>query len=559
MKLTQFISKKANFLQFFLLPLFMNTFVILAQEKELNQQQIDSLIKACYFRTTEKDYQLSHKIRQWSQEHIYEKGIYESHANLLWYHGTKYNFDSVNVYIKRMDRFNFLKRDSTTNYKYHYLKGLISNNYFSKTYEALDFYQIALQNIPKLDNDAYLSMKLDIESEIAYCYIIKEQYDEAIDLIKPHLSIIKDVDNRTKRRLYAYLAMAYQFKGQPEKSLPLHQEGIKIAKTEDQITLFKNNITYDYYLNKEYQRAIDSALSIRPLIKKIVPYALSCNSEFLALYYEALENYDQAIFYMEDAISNTKVISELPEFYEKLAFYQEKLGDVELAYLSEKKGKQILDSIRAVELKWYISDVQDKITNVNAISKSNKKTVILVITGIIFLFFLGWIYIYFNRDIPSTKIIQENENLKVKMKQKENKFSAVLYALDERRKRLVGQNEELLRVVETKSPEDFQKVKVTKDLLKDSFDPEAILNDALEDSEHSFFIRSLKQVHPELSKTDLKHCLFLHLGKSLKETAEALHVAPDTVKTARQRAKNKICKRNQSLKAYLATFTLQMN
>jgi len=50
----------------------------------------------------------------------------------------------------------------------------------------------------------------------------------------------------------------------------------------------------------------------------------------------------------------------------------------------------------------------------------------------------------------------------------------------------------------------------------------------------------------------------LHLGKSLKETAEALHVTTDTVKTARQRAKNKIC-RDQSLKAYLTTFTLQMN
>lgn len=156
MKLSEFLSMKVLFLWLFLLMFSMNSFVILAQEKEWDQQQIDSLIQVSYFGKTEKDYQLSHKIKQWSQKHIYEKGIYQSHANLLWYHTSKYDFDSVNVYIKKMDYFNSLKTDSITNYNYHYLKCFIFNSYFGKTHEALGFYQKALQN--KKIGSSYNSM-----------------------------------------------------------------------------------------------------------------------------------------------------------------------------------------------------------------------------------------------------------------------------------------------------------------------------------------------------------------------------------------------------------------
>jgi len=51
---------------------------------------------------------------------------------------------------------------------------------------------------------------------------------------------------------------------------------------------------------------------------------------------------------------------------------------------------------------------------------------------------------------------------------------------------------------------------------------------------------NLKELHPELSETEIKYCLLTKLNLSLKETANILMVSPDTVKHTRSRIKRKM-------------------
>ncbi|NQU35005.1 MAG: hypothetical protein HQ521_17400 [Bacteroidetes bacterium] len=54
------------------------------------------------------------------------------------------------------------------------------------------------------------------------------------------------------------------------------------------------------------------------------------------------------------------------------------------------------------------------------------------------------------------------------------------------------------------------------------------------------FYSKLKSHNYELSQTDIRMCSLIKLGLNLKETASVLNVAPNTVKNARYRVKQKL-------------------
>src|SRR5690606_10273945 len=52
---------------------------------------------------------------------------------------------------------------------------------------------------------------------------------------------------------------------------------------------------------------------------------------------------------------------------------------------------------------------------------------------------------------------------------------------------------------------------------------------------HSNFYAKLKLNHPELTANDLKMCSLIRLSLNIRETANLLGIAPESVKTARHR------------------------
>jgi len=76
---------------------------------------------------------------------------------------------------------------------------------------------------------------------------------------------------------------------------------------------------------------------------------------------------------------------------------------------------------------------------------------------------------------------------------------------------------------------------------------------------HHLFFSSLKERFPDLTSNELKLCALLKLNFNLKEAAQIMGVAPESVKTARYRLKKKLgLDTDESLTDFILTFDAGM-
>jgi DNA-binding response OmpR family regulator/DNA-binding CsgD family transcriptional regulator len=72
---------------------------------------------------------------------------------------------------------------------------------------------------------------------------------------------------------------------------------------------------------------------------------------------------------------------------------------------------------------------------------------------------------------------------------------------------------------------------------------------------HRGFIQILAENHPELSPAEVKLCIFLRLGMNTKDISNLLFLAPESVRVARSRLRNKLgLIQTQNLHSYLMGF-----
>lgn len=110
---------------------------------------------------------------------------------------------------------------------------------------------------------------------------------------------------------------------------------------------------------------------------------------------------------------------------------------------------------------------------------------------------------------------------------------------------------------EVLSSKDLDKLNNVKEninvIIEDSYTKENVVLGRIE-SHYLDLYHKLKKMHPNLSKTDIRHCILVKNDFSLKESAEMLSVTINTVKKGRSRAKNKIdITPNTLLREYLNT------
>ncbi len=133
--------------------------------------------------------------------------------------------------------------------------------------------------------------------------------------------------------------------------------------------------------------------------------------------------------------------------------------------------------------------------------------------------------------------------LQNEIRAKENSLSAKLIIQEKKIKELTRYNYQLFNAIENNVPKNLNDLKEGINQLDSDLKLDNILEKIPDEHKaisHNGLLYILKQRHPKLSKTDLKHCLFLHMQLSLKKTAELLHVTIATVKSGRHRAKSKI-------------------
>ncbi len=537
---------KSRILKLFLATIFLNTFILQARQHPFSKEKIDSLYQV-YFNDYANHQKGFHELVQQSKALNYNNGLYKNYMMLMFYHGSKKQVDSMLYYQKKVEGIKTTLVDTSTVVSFYNNKGVLYSAFLGNVSKSIENYQKALTYLP--DNDTTkIEQRISIKKEIGYCYIMKQQYDKAIQTLTITPEEFKHVRPETLTIFYSYKAMAWQYKKRPDKSLPLHKKALSLTQKQDVIAYIKNNITYDYYLQKQYQKAIDSALAIRQFMNHNRIDYLYQNSAFLATYHGAIQEYTKAISYSKENIKLTPTFLKLPDYYRELAEFYEKTGQTQLALKAEKKGLHILDSIRKQEQQFLASIYEDKVSKTpkDNIQSDTKKHTIWV-NSVIFLFLISWLIIYYQyHKNKKTKKIETNSIQQIALshtEEKENKFSYSHSIKTQKRRESITDKEEGLY--------DIERMKENAKTLFSS-DPEEILSKKLEDSEFIFFIESLKNRHPNLSNTDIKHCLFIYAGMSLKDTAGLLNVSVNTVKNARYRAKTRINPPNHlNFKIYL--------
>jgi len=522
------------------------------KEKQVAIQRIDSLINKYNTINDYDDIKGYRDLVNRSKHIAYKKGLNWGYTFIAYHHGEARQLDSVTFYLNKLYNLYPSITDPSTKFDNIFARTEILRFDLGIETGIIQLYEEALMLAPKTDdpivNDVAISLNL------AHLYIVKSDLDKALDLLTAKTKYEDVIDKEYSFNLYYYLAGVYDDLNQYEKRSATNEKLLQLAYDKGSYLIVKDNITRDYYAKKEYQRAIDSALIIRPQIRLHTPLTLSNNAYNIAKYYEALGNYEKAIQYTKEAITTEEEYNYLPKYYKILSLYYDKTGNNELALENKKKEIKIRDSIQKTDKKIALSQLHQELVST---AKENDKKGRWILIAVCFALLVVAITVYIIKKLNKRKIARQNSFLKGKIQEKDQEVTALLFEEKKRIEKLVSINDELVgKLTENGAPGSNIK-HVKREVASITNDKIRVAKDILEDD---FFLHQLKQKHPELTTTDLKHCLYVLLGKSLKETAKVLHVSPDTVKSARRRVTHKIIGKgasrttNSSLKDYLLDF-----
>ncbi len=547
-----------------------------SQNREDTIEEIDSLFFTYLFKVSPEAIKSHHDQLKKSEAINYYNGILKSYFNLMWDHGYHKNADSTFYYCHKFESLERSHPNKILTSKYLFNKGMVFEHNLGLTEEALSILTQAYKRIEKEQEQENKKLLPLISANIAVCYLRKKQYDKAVTILKKSLDDSISASPINTQYQLSYLSMAYQRKNMPNKSIPiLHrvlEYGKKYSDTNANIYA-RNNIIYDYYLMRQYQKAIDSGLVIRKKLSKPDPFTqIPINSRTLSLSYHALGDIKKAIYYLNHAIDNTQEYNELPELYSDLATYYQKNDNTKLTIATYKKRKVIVDSIRAMEKKVFTDYYDTKIKFIDQTQKNEKILlekniltaqndkqklyIVSLIVGLSCILLVVLSSIIYRKYYKAEKKVialkkKEKELLKNHIKVREDELAAILVIQARKTEELAQIESSFDNAIVTN---DHHKILQSKKLLSEfinASESNDIFSERIE-SQYPGIVHQLQQEHPELSSNDIKHCLFLKLGLSLKESAQLLNVAIGTVKTSRNRAKAKMNLSDEvSLKEYI--------
>ncbi len=157
----------------------------------------------------------------------------------------------------------------------------------------------------------------------------------------------------------------------------------------------------------------------------------------------------------------------------------------------------------------------------------------------------------FSRNKFYKKTMQQliNENQQIKEHQsiilgqhpprKDDELMVAMLSIKERLNKLTHIKDNLSAAIKYNNRDELHKVEQRFEQLILSIDDLSIINDKIE-LKYPKVVSKIRSHFPKLSSNDIKHCLFLKLNLSIKESAQLLNVSTHAVKMARKRLKKKI-------------------
>ncbi len=554
---------------FFLCFLLCNSACFAVQDTLQLSKKIDSLKQSKNHDYDEKDYATFHKIKESAKSIKYNKGVVEAQIEIIKYHCI-HNIDSLLYYHKRFQEYQQRHFDRALTLLY-----LKSVGYFLLYYNRIPEYSLPIyMDALKLCGEKDIKSKCNITQGIADSYLYKGQYDMVVPQIKKILKDTTHISFRSKVVLKVTQAIAYQFLDKVESSKSLLKGVIYESGTRGDSLLYsyaKIYQSYNYYLEKHYQKSLDTLNANFHTLKKYWPSGTINYYEFSALSYAKLGQHRKAVDFIRKALQRSPA-NELPKLYDRLSDSYLKLDMRDSAWYFNAQKEHIQDSVRHLEKRGFTNLYRTKVDFIETVlenkkikleqsilSKTNHKQKYYITNlyiGIVSLIIGIIVFALRKMNKPSkneesTLRTHEKKALQNQVKLREDELSVMLIGAEKKMKELKTIQNQMHTAVDERNLEKL------KNPLKifDSFLKKNVIDDAITarmESQYPGLVIQLKELFPQLSKTDIKHCLLVKLGFSIKESAALLNVNQNTVKTARYRAKSKLglCK-NMSLHDFL--------
>jgi DNA-binding CsgD family transcriptional regulator len=521
------------------------------------QKEIDSLNKIFKDKRSQ-EFRTLHERLKTAESIGYYDGMLGTYLNLIDKCGFEAKRDSLLYYCNQFEVLEKLHPNPLMRVEFLYNKGQGLDMFWGLHEEAIKYYFEAYRLIKETNGD--LNKKASIKKLMALFYNNKKQYDKAIKLLLEDIKDTSAIDFNAKMGYLQAIAITYQNKKQPVKSSLFNNIQLKISlKRKDSLwnIRIKSTMLKDYYLTGHYKKVIDSGLVLyKKLLHDTMPAFRVAKLEIdenLGLTYKAIGDYKNAILYLTHVIDNRKMPDLYLYLYDNLASCYEANNDLKLAMNTYKKKNTLIDTIHAREQKAFVNYYDNQIKTINIkkeaenIMLKNKRQELYISILLVSLLSTGLFIAVFvlSKKYKLSKekvaVLKKNELnlLKNHIKVRENELSAIL--LSEAKK--TGQLDQIKTILtEGINNNDSSQMLIARESLKqylksaEEFD---IFSERLE-SQYPGIVYQLKGSHPELSQNDIRHCLLIKLGLSLKESAQLLNVTPGTVKTARNRVVRKL-------------------
>jgi hypothetical protein len=305
------------------------------------QKEIDSLAKA----PNDKIY---YRLKK-SQSIKYYNGVLLAYVDLVYKNSYESKKDSTIYYCNKFEEFEKLHPDKLLRVKYLMYKGQDLYIHWGLDEEALKCQIEAYELIKSIKGE--LILKNHIIRHIAILYNHKKEHDKALKLLLEQMKDTSVLSYNAKRLYLLEIVNTYQDKKLYAKSNQFNDILLKLAlKNKDQEWYLRSKIEFseNYIRTGNPNRAIDSCKVLqKKLLKDNSPQFRDIkqnNIEYLALAYQEVGDYKNAILYLKEIIGDSKDISDSGTYlYDYLIACYEKENNLKEVINTYKEKSKCID------------------------------------------------------------------------------------------------------------------------------------------------------------------------------------------------------------------------
>lgn len=405
--------------------------------------------------------------------------------------------------------------------------------------------------------------------------LAKEHIDKAIELTKD--GTLECADN------YIILGDIFHTNyNQPDTALALYKIALSIYTEigiDDGIAVANENIGSTLLDLHNYSNALEHLRLAKDIFIDINDLSQVAHVDMsIGNYYKQTNNYDSATYYLEKALLLSREVNQPKVIRESLGLLyllnkEQNNLIVSLNFLEQYKNysdslstSEAYEKMALLEAKYKTAEKENTIIQFKykeAQHEWQQKLLTIIIISIILLVIIIGIAIYVKRKkeieiakqkqqlLISQKKLAETEIEKQKIKQvemandiehKARQLSSHALHMMQKSNMLQEVKQNLIESIKNAKPENKPELRNISRLIEQNMKTEKeweLFKMYFEQVNNDFYSK-LKNYNSELSQTDIRMCSLTKLGLNLKETASVLNVAPNTVKNARYRVKQKL-------------------